>query len=66
MEVGEAYHRRLTVHVARLALAARYGFTEKEIDGPLPESGDVTTLALYQLHFYGWLQECFLRVLRDD
>jgi hypothetical protein len=51
---------------ARLALAARHGFTEQDIDGPLPMEGDVRALALFQMHFYGWLQECFLRVLRDD
>lgn len=51
---------------ARLALAARYNFTEKEIDAPIPMNGDVSALALFQVHFYGWLQECFLRVLRDD
>lgn len=51
---------------ARLALAARYGLTEKEMDGPLPEEGDMKALALFQVHFYGWLQECFLRVLRED
>lgn len=51
---------------ARLALAARYGFTEKEMDGPIPTDGDMNSLALFQVHFYGWLQECFLRMLRDE
>ncbi len=50
---------------ARLALAARHGFTEKEMDGPLTGEG-LDALALFQVHFYGWLQECFLRVLRDE
>lgn len=51
---------------ARLALAARYGFTEKEMDGPFPDGGDMKALALFQVHFYGWLQECFLRVLEEE
>lgn len=51
---------------ARLALAARHGFTEKDIDSPIPMDGDMKALALFQVHFYGWLQECFLRVLRDE
>ncbi len=51
---------------ARLALAARYHFTAKEMDGPLPMGGDMKALALYQVHFYASLQECFLRILRDE
>jgi hypothetical protein len=51
---------------ARLAIAARYGFEEKEMDSNIPMDGDVRALALFQVHFYGWLQECFLRVLDDE
>jgi hypothetical protein len=51
---------------ARLALSARYHFTEKEMDGALPMGGDMKDLALVQVHFYAGLQECFLRILRDE
>ena len=51
---------------ARLAIAARNHFTEHDIDGPVPVDGDERALALFQVHFYGWLQECFLRMLRED
>lgn len=50
---------------ARLVLAARHGFTEHEMDGPLGVEEGERSLALFQVHFYGWLQECFLRLLRD-
>jgi hypothetical protein len=48
---------------ARLALAARHGFTEKDMDGRVPIEGDDRALALFQVHLYGFLQECFLREL---
>jgi hypothetical protein len=51
---------------ARLALAARYDFSEKEMEAEIPPNGDMRSLALFQVHFYGWLEECFLRVLGDD
>jgi hypothetical protein len=51
---------------ARLAIAARYGFHEKEMESSIPMDGDVRALALFQVHFYGWLQECFLRVLDGE
>ena len=51
---------------ARLAIAARYGFEEKEMEDSIPLDGDVRALALFQVHFYGWLQECFLRVLGEE
>ena len=50
---------------ARLALAARYTFTEKEMEGRFPMEGDERALALFQVHVYGFLQECFLRQLGD-
>lgn len=51
---------------ARLALAARYDFDEEDMDGPIPAEGDSRALALFQVHFYGLLQECFLRVLEEE
>jgi hypothetical protein len=51
---------------ARLAIAARYDFTEKEMEASIPMEGDTRALALFQVHFYGWLQESFLRVVDDE
>lgn len=51
---------------ARLAIAARYHFTEKDMDDEIAIDGDVRALALFQVHFYGWLQECFLRIIEDE
>ena len=51
---------------ARLAIAARHDFTEKDMDGEIPIDGDGRALALFQVHFYGILQECFLRILGSD
>ncbi len=48
---------------ARLAIAARNDFSEKDMDGRAPLEGDARALALFQVHFYGFLQECFLREL---
>lgn len=48
---------------ARLALSARYDFREEEMETPMPMHGDQRALALFQVHFYGFLQECFLRQL---
>lgn len=52
-----------TLNQARLAIAARYDFTEKDMDSRLPVIDDARTLALFQMHFYGFLQERFLREL---
>ncbi|MDQ3623857.1 MAG: DUF2017 family protein [Verrucomicrobiota bacterium] len=49
---------------ARLALAAKYDFTERDMEGIDPDAGDARAFALFQIHFYGFLQECFLRELR--
>lgn len=51
---------------ARLAIATRYGFEEKDMEKDLAADGDVRSLALFQVHFYGWMQECFLRILGDE
>jgi hypothetical protein len=50
---------------ARLALSARFGFTERDMEDAIPIEGDQRALALFQVHFYGFLQECFLRQLED-
>lgn len=46
---------------ARIALSARYEFTERDMETPLPLDGDHRALALFQVHLYGFMQECFLR-----
>ena len=48
---------------ARLALAARHGFTERELEREIPTEGGARAFALFQVHFYGLLQEFFLRQL---
>ncbi len=50
---------------ARLALAARHGFDEDDIEGRLPFEDGHRALALFQIHLYGFLQECFLMELGD-
>ena len=51
---------------ARLALAARHDFSEKDLDRIFPLTGDSRALALLQIRFYGLLQELFLRELEDE
>ena len=51
---------------ARLALSARYDFSEHEMEAFLPEAGEARAYALFQVHFYGFLQECFLRELEES
>ncbi len=48
---------------ARLALAARHEFTEHELEREIPTEGGARAFALFQIHFYGLLQEFFLRQL---
>jgi Domain of unknown function (DUF2017) len=48
---------------ARLAIVARNDFAEKDMEGRAPIEGDARALALFQVHFYGFLQECFLQHL---
>ncbi len=52
-----------TLNQARLAIAARFDFTEKEMEKRVSLDGDARGLALFQVHFYGFLQECFLQQL---
>lgn len=48
---------------ARLALAARHAFSESELEHEIPTEGGARAFALFQIHFYGLLQEFFLRQL---
>jgi hypothetical protein len=51
---------------ARLALAARFEFQEKEMDRNGPRTIEtVRDLSLFQVHFYGFLQECLLQDLAE-
>jgi hypothetical protein len=55
-----------SLNQARLALATRHNFTEREMESALPVAGDARSLALFQVHFYGFLMECFLRELEGE
>jgi hypothetical protein len=60
-------HLEAWVHAlnqARLALAAQFNVSEEDMND-LPLGGDVRALGVFQIHFYGFLQECFLRLLDD-
>lgn len=48
---------------ARLALTARYDFSAQELEQEIPMEGGERALVLFQIHFYGLLQEFFLRQL---
>ncbi len=49
---------------ARLALAARHGVTEQDMDMPAPFPVDSEKeVAVAQIHLYGLLQECLIRHL---
>lgn len=55
-----------SLNQARLALAASNEFTDAEMERPIPVEGDTRALALFQVHFYGFLIECFLRELERE
>jgi hypothetical protein len=48
---------------ARLTLAARYNFTDADMNGEIPINGEERSIALFQEHFYGYIIECFVRIL---
>lgn len=48
---------------ARLALSARHGFTEEDMVKEFPLDGSPRSFSLFQVHFYGLIQEFFLRQL---
>jgi hypothetical protein len=61
-------HLELWIHAlnqARLALAARHDIAEREMDS-LPIGGDPRALTVFQIHFYGYLLERFLRELEES
>ncbi|HEY2799582.1 MAG TPA: DUF2017 family protein [Chthoniobacterales bacterium] len=56
-----------TLNQARLALAAKYDFTEAELsDHYRSPIGSRRDLSLFQVNFYGFLQEFILRELECD
>ncbi|HEX8311868.1 MAG TPA: DUF2017 family protein [Chthoniobacteraceae bacterium] len=50
---------------ARLAISERYRFTEEEMEEEMGGGQDARTMALFQMHFYGLLMECFLQQLDE-
>jgi hypothetical protein len=48
---------------ARLSLGARYNFTDADMNGEIPINGEDRSIALFQEHFYGYMIECFVRIL---
>lgn len=47
---------------ARLALAARFDVTEEDMERPIAHVlNDERDVALFQIHFYGFLQECLIK-----
>ncbi len=46
---------------ARLALHARHGFADEEMEGMEADTDTERNLAMFQIHFYGVLQEFLLR-----
>ena len=52
-----------TLNQARLAISATHDFCEEDLEKPVSLVGDARGLALFQVHFYGFMQECFLQQL---
>lgn len=52
---------------ARLALAARFEVTEEDMERPIAHvlEGE-RDLALFQIHFYGFLQECLIKGIESQ
>ena len=56
-----------TLNQARLVIAAKYGFTEAELsDHYRSPIGSRRDLSLFQVNFYGFLQEFILQELRSE
>lgn len=52
-----------TLNQARLAIAEENRFGEKDLAGEIvPNASDPRSLALFQISFYGFLQECLVRM----
>jgi hypothetical protein len=51
-----------SLNQARLTLAARFDFTDTELAASaMSDFGTERNLKLFQIHFYGFLQECLIR-----
>lgn len=51
---------------ARIALGARYAVTDEDMERPTEsELSSPREVALFQIHFYGFLQECFVKGLES-
>lgn len=48
---------------ARITLGAKYNFTDADMNADIPMEGHDRSFALFQEHFYGFLIECFVRIL---
>lgn len=56
-----------SLNQARLALAARHDFSPAQLASTkLPSTGSARGLTLFQIHFYGFLQECLVRALNGE
>lgn len=53
-----------SLNQARLVLAARFGFGDKDMEGELPLAPlQPREFALFQVHLYGYIQECFIQLM---
>ncbi len=56
-----------SLNQARLALAANFEITEEDMDGEPPEVfASERDLAIFQIHLYGFLQECLIQATDVD
>jgi hypothetical protein len=52
-----------TLNQSRLAIAEENGFGEKDLSEEIvPDASNPRTLALFQISFYGFLQECLVKM----
>jgi hypothetical protein len=56
-----------TLNALRLALAEEYRFTEKDLSEKMPSDLETERgLALMQVNFYAFIQECLLQAIEDE
>lgn len=56
-----------SLNQARLALAAKHGFSDAELAAnETPSLANERDLSLFQIHFYGFIQECLVRELEAN
>ncbi len=56
-----------TLNALRLALAEEHRFTEKDLSGKTPSDLETERgLALMQVNFYAFIQECLLQAIEDE